>query len=178
MHPKLQITVSIISALTFFFHTFTALNCTLTWAHPWKFPAILPWRHMHVHRWPSHLIQSKSEWKDKDLFLRIASLQHAAGCQLLIAHFLSHTYSWRTSHPVSWRLFWSAICQETAATPKCCGRCCWLSSPLSWTQLWTCWLTWSVSFKPSDERTHITSFQDYQSEWFTCNGTKREDCSN
>lgn len=59
---------------------------------------------------------------------------------------LSHMCSWKTSQPTSWWLFWSVICLETAATPKYCGRCCWPSFPLSWTQHWTSWLTWYTAF--------------------------------
>lgn len=87
---------------------------------------------MLVHRLISNSKEPKSSWKYKDVFLHEP-----------IAVSLSH--SWKTSQPISWCLFWSVICLETAATPECCGRCCWPSYPSCWIQLWTSWLTWSVT---------------------------------
>lgn len=55
------------------------------------------------------------------------------------------TNSWRTSPSTSWCPSWGVIFPETAATPSCCGRCCWRSSPTSWILLWTSWPPWLVS---------------------------------
>lgn len=137
LYPKLEITVSIVSVLNcmcFLFHSSDLNSYLNTYMNvPCNF-TLETYACAQVTNLRVNIeIQGFT-------FLRTASMQHALlviWLNLLNYHLLSHTYSWRTSQPISWCLFWSVIYLETAATPMCCGRCFWLSYPLSWTQLWT-----------------------------------------